>query len=57
MFSPDIFSYDGEQEEQYLIEQGVCPSCRGSGQMIDPDSFSGMEDCWMCNGTGKYNES
>ena len=34
-----------EQDNDYYILQGICPHCKGSGEVIDTRGF-GMEPCF-----------
>ena len=33
-----------EQDDKYYIHYGLCPQCKGSGEIIDTRGF-GMEHC------------
>lgn len=52
-----FFNWEEIFDDQYFMDQGVCPACGGSGQQIDPNQFRGMTYCWSCDGTGKYQKS
>lgn len=34
-----------EQDDKYYIHYGLCPQCKGSGEVIDTRGF-GMEPCF-----------
>ncbi len=34
-----------EQDDKYYIHYGLCPQCKGSGEVIDTRGF-GMEHCF-----------
>jgi hypothetical protein len=34
-----------EQDDKYYIHYGLCPHCKGSGEVIDTRGF-GMEPCF-----------
>lgn len=34
-----------EQDDKYYIHYGLCPQCKGSGEIIDTRGF-GMEPCF-----------
>ena len=52
--NPDYFEAMGtqylvqneiEQDDKYYIHYGLCPHCKGSGEVIDTRGF-GMEPCF-----------
>ncbi len=34
-----------EQDDKYYLQYGLCPDCKGSGEVIDTRGF-GMEPCF-----------
>jgi hypothetical protein len=34
-----------EQDDKYYLHYGLCPHCKGSGEVIDTEGF-GMEPCF-----------
>ena len=35
----------GKQDDKYYLQYGLCPDCKGSGEVIDTRGF-GMEPCF-----------